>query len=217
MKIPVMQFLTIFFGAFLGTASAFSLEAWRRYRTRVDQQFEAILATEAVLLSQRNSLLSFIGKVPSGQNPFANLKYVISNFSQQSIDFSKLAFIGAASDPQLILELDVAQESYRNAVNTAQLRNKMLDEYLNHPETRLESLEGNTDQVRATGDARLAKSVRQVNELAWLAIQNAEKKNQETFNRLYKFAMKKFPREKKMPFAIPRKRLDNLEPAVPNK
>jgi len=134
-----------------------------------------------------------------------------------SIDFSKLAFIGAASDPQLILELDVAQESYRNAVNTVELRNKMLDEYLNHPETKLENLRENTDQVRAIGDARLAKNVRQVNEPAWLAIQNAEKKNQETFDRLYKFAISKFPREKKMPFAVPKKLLDDLEPGRLNK
>jgi hypothetical protein len=171
-----MQFLTIFFGAFLGTASAFALEAWRRYRNRVEQQFEGVLAAEAVLLSQRNSLLSFIDKVPSGQNPFANLKYIIVSFSQQSIDFSKLAFLGAASDPQLIVELDVAQEGYRQAVHAAELRNKMLDEYLNHPGTRLEALDDTTDNVRAIGDAWLAKNVRQINELAWLTIQKADKK-----------------------------------------
>jgi len=198
------QFLTIFLGAFLGTASAFALEAWRRYRNRIEQQFEAVLGAEAVLLIQRNSLLSFIGQVPSGQNPFANLKYAILNFSPQSINFSTLAFLGAASDPQLILELDVAQEIYRNAINTAELRNKMLDEDLNHPRTRLESLDETGDKLRAVGDPHLAKNVRQINELAWLAIQKAEKKNHETFNRLYKFARKQFPRQKKMPFAIPK-------------
>ena len=152
-----MQFLTIFFGAFLGTASAFALEAWRRYRSRVEQQFEAVLAAEAVLLIQRNSLLNFINRAPNGQNPFVNLKHIIFNCSQQSIDFSKLAFLGGSSDPQLILELDVAQEGYRNAVNTAQLRNKMLDEYLNHPGTRMETLDDTTDQVRAIGDARVGE------------------------------------------------------------
>src|SRR4051794_28904504 len=107
-----MQFLTIFFGAFLGTASAFALEAWRRYRNRVEQQFEAVLATEAILLIQRNSLLHFMGQLPDGHNPFDNLKHVILTFSKQSVDFSKLAFLGASSDPQLLLELDVAQEGY---------------------------------------------------------------------------------------------------------
>lgn len=206
-----MQFVTIFFGAFLGTASAFALEAWRRYKDRTEQQFEGVLAAEAVLLTQRNSLLSFIGHAPSGQNPFANLKYAILNFSPQSIDFSKLAFLGAASDPQLILELDVAQEIYRNAVNTAELRNKMLDEYLKHPGTRLESLDDTGEQVRAIGDPHLAKNVRQINDLAWLAIQKAEKKNRETFNRLYKFAMKKFPGEKRMPFALPKKSVETSD------
>jgi hypothetical protein len=174
----------------------------------MEQQFEAILAAEAVLLLQRNSLLSFMNQAPNGQNPFANLKHIILSFSQQSIEFSKLAFLGAASDPQLILELDVAQEGYRTAVSTAALRNKMLDEYLNHPKTRLETFDDTTDQVRAIGDARLAKNVRQINELAWVAIQKAEKQNHETFNRLYKFAMSRFPSEKKMPFALPRKPSD---------
>jgi len=210
-----MQFLTIFFGAFLGTASAFALEAWRRYRDRIEKQFEGILAAEAVLLTQRNSLLSFIGQTPNGQNPFANLKYAILNFSPQAIDFSKLAFLGAGSDPQLILELDVEQENYRNAVNTAELRNKMLDEYLKHPGTRLESLDNTGDQVKAIGDALLAKNVREINELAWLAIQKAESKNHEIFNRLYKFAMKRFPKQKRMPFAVPKKsRVTSDSPAT---
>ena len=55
-------------------------------------------------------------KYPSGQNPLANPKYVVLNFSQKSIDSPKLAFLGATSGPQLILELDVAQENYRNAL-----------------------------------------------------------------------------------------------------
>jgi hypothetical protein len=214
-KFTDMQFLTIFFGAFLGTASAFALEAWRRYRDRLEQQFEGILAAQAVLLTQRNSLLSFIGQIQSNQNPFANLKYAILNFSPQSIDFSKLAFLGAASDPQLILELDVAQELYRNAINTAELRNKMLDEYLKHPGTRLENLDETGDKLRALGDPHLAKNVRQINELAWLAIQKAEKKNHETFNRLYKFARKQFPRQKKMPFAIPKTPVNTPTPPAP--
>jgi hypothetical protein len=92
---------------------------------------EGVLAAEAVLLSQRNSLLSFIGQVGSGQNPFANLKYVILNFSQQLIDFAKLAFLGAGSDPQLI---------------------------------------------SAIGDARLAKNVRQINELAWWQFRKRRRK-----------------------------------------
>jgi len=56
-----------------------------------EQQFEG-----APLLSHRNSLLSFISQVPSGQNTLANLKYVILNFSQQSIDFFEARFLGAA-------------------------------------------------------------------------------------------------------------------------
>jgi hypothetical protein len=208
---PEMQFVTIFFGAFLGTASAFALEAWRRYRDRTEQQFEAVLATEAVLLIQRNSLLSLLRQAPSGHNPFANLKHLIFNFSPQSIDFSKLAFLGAGSDPQLILELDVAQENYRNAIRSAELRNKMLDEYLNHAGTKVRYLDQTGNEIEVTGEPRLANNIRQINELAWLAIQRAETKNHETFDRLYNFAKKRFPREKKMPFAYKK-----LPTATPN-
>jgi len=197
-------FLAIFFGWFLGVASTLLFDIWRRHRDKYDQQFEAILLTEVALLLQRNSLLSIMQKVPAGKNPFTNLKYAILNFSSQSIDFSKLAFLGKESDPGLILALDVAQELYRNATRTAELRNKLLDEYLNHPDTKVESLDDSGDQVRATGDPRLAKYVRQANDLVWESIQRAERQSHETFNRLYKFAVKKFPKEKKMPFAIPK-------------
>ncbi|HEV3098172.1 MAG TPA: hypothetical protein VGY75_00505 [Candidatus Udaeobacter sp.] len=53
-------------------------------------------------------------------------------------------------------------------------------------------------------DPRLAKNLKQANDLAWDAIQRAEKDNHETFVRLYRFAMKRFPKEKKMPYAIPK-------------
>ena len=155
-----MQFLTIFFGAFLGAFFSPFLEALRGQKESVsDLSVEGVLAALAVLISQRNALLSLILQVPIGQNPFANLKHVILTFSQRSIDFSPLAFLGAASDPGLILELDVAQEIYRTAVNTAELRNKMLDEYLNHPGTRLEYLDEAGDQMKAIGDPHLAKNM----------------------------------------------------------
>jgi hypothetical protein len=63
----------------------------------------------------------YAGKYRAIKVVFANLKYGILNFSQQSIDSLKLAFLRAASDPQLILELNVAQENYRKRYSIGNL------------------------------------------------------------------------------------------------
>lgn len=170
---------------------------------RVDQEFQAVLAAETALLSQRNSLLSFKQGSASGRNPFDNLKHILVGFSKQSIDFSKLAFLGTGDDPQLIIELDVAQESFRMAVETTALRNKLLDNYFSHPETEIVSLDEETGIIRAKGNTLLARNLRQVNEAAFESFNRAEEINIKTFDRLYKFAVDRFPHEKKMPLPPP--------------
>src|SRR6266446_3724704 len=123
----LLQLVTIFTSTFLGTTSAFLLERYRRRHqlrdrereiaaARDDRRFEALLGAQGVLLAQANSLAAFLAQFPAGANPFDNLKHIFVGFSKQSIDFSGLAFLGSSHNPQLILDLDVADASYRMAV-----------------------------------------------------------------------------------------------------
>lgn len=43
---------------------------------------------------------------------FDNLKTIVLSLMPQTIDFQDLAFLGGSSDGELLIELDVANESY---------------------------------------------------------------------------------------------------------
>lgn len=206
-----VQLITIFASAFLGTTSAFLLERYRRRHqlrdrereiaaARDDRHFEALLGAQSVLLAQANSLAAFLAQFPTGANPFDNLKHIFVGFSKQSIDFSGLAFLGSSHNPQLIIDLDVADASYRMAVDTAALRNTLLDDFFNHKETEIVTFDEETGAMRAKGNPIIMRNLRQANQISFGAMRRAQELNKETANKLVIFAKKAFPKEKQFPF-----------------
>ena len=207
----LVQLITIFASTFLGTTSAFLLERYRRRHqlrdrereiaaARDDRHSEALLGAQGVLLAQANSLAAFLAQYPVGANPFDNLKHIFVGFSKQSIDFSGLAFLGTSHNPQLIIDLDVADASYRMAVDTATMRNTLLDHFFNHKETEIVDFDKETGAVRAKGNPIIMRNLRQVNQATLHAMNRAQDLNKETANKLVAFAKKAFPKEKQFPF-----------------
>jgi hypothetical protein len=128
----MMEFASSLAGAFCGALAAFLLEALRRRREKRERNYEAVLRTQSVLLSQGNSLMNIRVQMEASSGPslFDHLKHAIFGLTQQEIDFHDLAFVGKGRDPQLLIELDVAQESYRYVTRLIELRNKMIDNFL---------------------------------------------------------------------------------------
>jgi hypothetical protein len=206
------QVLNTATGSFLGAISAFLLEAWRRSRqrkdrktesveSRNDRRFEALLSVQSVLLAQQNSLAAFLAQFPTGANPFDNLKHILVGFSKQTVDFSGLAFLGESDEAQLIIDLDVADASYRMAVDTAALRNQLLDQFFKHPETEIVQFDESTGMVRALGNKIQLRNMRQSNEVTFDAMTRARGLNAMTSKQLASFAIRNFPDKKRFPFS----------------
>jgi hypothetical protein len=195
------QFWLIFLGAFLGTISAFALESWSRRVDRTGSRFEALLAAQATLLAQGNSLAAFLAQFPTGMNPFDDLKHIFVGFSKQCLEFSGLAFVGASHNPQLVIDLDVADAAFRMAVDSAALRNQLLDRFFDHSETEILSFDDETGAVRAKGNAIIMRNLRQGNQITFNAMRRAQELNRETAHKLAMFAKVAFPRERKFPIA----------------
>jgi len=117
-------------------------------------------------------------------------------FSEQLVDFRKLTFLAASSDPHLLLDLEVAQESFRFAVDLIEFRNKLLDKFFDDPRTEIKEFDSSTGQVRASGDLRIMTNMRQANEAAFKALCNAQKVNKHARDHFYAFAKKEFPKRK---------------------
>ena len=190
------EFASSLAGAFVGALSAFALEALRRQRERRERNYEAILRTQSALLSQRNSLINVRARSSENAELFNNLKHLVFGMTQQQIDFRGLAFLGKSRDPQILLDLDVAQAGYRFFADLMNLRNKMIDSFFEHPRTEIKELDSSTGKVRAVGDQRLIDSLKQTNEAVKQSLLNAEATNATAVDELYHFARHEFPRRR---------------------
>jgi len=212
----IIQLVTTFAGAFFGVLSAFLIEHYRRQNqlrdrkkeiaaATEDRHFEALLGTQGVLIAQANSLAAFLAEYPAGTNPFDNLKHIFVGFSKQSIDFSGLGFLGSSNNPQLIIDLDVADASYRMAVDTAAQRNALLDGFFSHKETEIVMFDEETGAVRAKGNPIVMRNIRHVNAYCFHAMKRARDLNKETAEKLVSFAKTAFSSGKQFPSIRPDK------------
>jgi len=94
----------------------------------------------------------------------------------------------------------VADASYRMAVDTAALRNTLLDDFFNHKETEIVTFDEETGAVQAKGNRIIMRNLRRINQASLHAMKRAQDLNQETANKLVTFAKKAFPEEKQFPF-----------------
>ncbi len=189
------EFISSLAGAFFGAAAAFLLESRRRRREKRESEYEAILRAQAVLLSQGNSLGWVENQYPE-KDRFDNLKTVVLGLTRQMIDFQDLAFLGRSSDPQLLIELDVANESYDHFRRLIEYRNTTIEEFFRHPETEIRQFDSNTGHIGAAGSQRLTFKIRQATEALSNSLAHAKKVNTDTAHRLLQFARTEFPGRK---------------------
>jgi MYXO-CTERM domain-containing protein len=94
------EFASALGGAFFGAFLAAWFESRRRRREKKDHEYEAFLRTQAVIISQGNSL-GWVAKDYPSEDSFNNLRTIVLGLTRQMVDFKDLAFIARSSDPQL--------------------------------------------------------------------------------------------------------------------
>ena len=184
----VFGLLGVIVGAFL----AAWLESKRRRREKRDREYEAFLRTQAVIISQGNSL-GWIAKDYPSPDSFDNLKTTVLGLTRQMLDFKDLAFVAKSSDPQLLIELDVANESYDFFRRLLESRNAAIEEFLRHPEIDIKGFDANTGKIAAEGPQLVLFKMRETNRAVPRSLANAKRVNETTMRRLLTFAHKEFP------------------------
>jgi hypothetical protein len=186
------EFISALGGAFFGAGGAYGLESKRRRREKRDREYEALLRTQAVIISQGNSLAWIAQDYPS-HDSFDNMKTFMLALTRQMLDFKDLAFVATSSDPQLLIELDVANESYDYIRRLLEFRNAAIEEFLRHPETEVKQFDANTGRITAGGPKHLLFKMRETNRAVPRTLANAKRVNETTMQRLLTFAQKEFP------------------------
>jgi len=186
------EFISALAGAFFGVTGAYLFESKRRRREKRDREYEAFLRTQAVVISQGNSL-GWIAKDYPSPDSFDNLKTVVLGLTRQMLDFKDLAFIAKSSDPQLLIELDVANESYDFFRILVESRNDAIEEFLRNPTIEIKSFDANTGKIAAEGPALLLFKMRETNRAVPKSLANAKRVNEATMQRLLSFGQREFP------------------------
>jgi|ERR1041385_224339 hypothetical protein len=187
------SFISALAGAFAGAGAAFYLETRRRRREKRERRYEALLRAQSALLAQGNSLSWFEAQYPD-ENRFDNLKTIVLGFTRQLVNFDELGFLGASKRPQLIIELDVANESFDQFRRLAELRNETIEEFFSDPGTEVLEFDESTGRIRAKGSLRLKYKLQQLSEGVSLAFTSAKARNAEAIDAVLKFGRKEFPR-----------------------
>jgi hypothetical protein len=186
------EFISALSGAFFGVVIASWLDSRRRCHEKRDREYETLLRTQAVIISQGNSLGWIARDYPSADS-FDNMKTIVLALTRQMLDFKDLAFVAKSSNPQLLIDLDVANESYDFFRRLAESRNAAIEEFLKHPETRVKQFDVNTGRIAAEGPQQLLFKMRQTNSAVLGSLANAKRVNETTMQRLLAFAQKEFP------------------------
>jgi hypothetical protein len=199
------EFISALAGAFFGVTGASWFESRRRRREKKDREYEAFLRTQAVIISQGNSL-GWVAKDYPSEDSFDNLRTIVLGLTRQMVDFKDLAFIAKSSDPQLLIELDVANERYDFFRRLLESRNAAIEELLRHPEkdaaireflrlreTEDETFDAQLEQMMAEGPQLLLFKLRETNSAVPERLAKAKSANEETMKRLLSFAQREFP------------------------
>jgi hypothetical protein len=192
------EFISALGGAFFGVTGASWFESRRRRREKKDREYEALLRTQAVIISQGKSLVWISEDYPS-DDCFNNFKTIVLALTRQMVDFKDLAFIAKSSDRQLLIELDVANESYDFFRRILEARNAAIEEFLRHPETKIIKLDANTGEFTAAGLRHLLLNIRETNRAVPKRLAKAKRINEATMQRLLTFARKEFPGRQVLP------------------
>lgn len=212
-----MEFILSLAGAFFGALAAFLLEAWRRKQEELAKRLEAILAAQTTLISQANSMFSIHQQLreAEGKKPFDNLKYSVLRFSQRTLDFRELTFIASSPLPHVLLDLEVAQDQFLFAVDLLERRNIALERFLNDQGTKIEETEPATGQVRAIGDPRLLRELKQFSAAIITAFPRAFETNRRARDRLLEFGHRVLPKRLRKSLLFVRQEIESLQKSAP--
>lgn len=189
------EFVSALGGAFFGVTGAFFLESRRKRHEKRDHEYEAFLRTQAVIISQGNSL-AWIARLYPAPDSFNTYQTIVLGFTRQMVDFKDLAFIARSSDPQLLLDLDVANERYDFFRTIVEARNAAVEEFLRHPLTKIIELDPNTGKFTAEGPKYLLFKVSETNREVPKSFANARHANEIATQRLWSFAQNEFPKRR---------------------
>jgi hypothetical protein len=125
------------FGAFFGSLSAFYLGRVQQRSDRREKRHAALIAAQYALMSQWNIIeairVQHLEELRTDPGRFAKLKLYWFPMAPSFVPFAELTFVLATKDPNLLHEIQLAEQNYRACAQALQNRNEELQKFYDNP------------------------------------------------------------------------------------
>lgn len=170
-------------GAFLGSGSAFVLEAWRRQREETEARYSALFRTQLVLITQLNTLLvinkQYLDAHREDPERFMKLVPFHTGMTGMRVDFGSLWFIPLIdSDADLVHRIYLAEQAYSTSTDTLAMRNRKIEETMYASDVRVEQFDFSTGNSRVQLDMRKVHLIKSLTDCLYESIDDAIKQQE---------------------------------------
>jgi hypothetical protein len=185
-------------GALFGALSAFYLGRWQQVRDRRDSRHDAMLAAQFAIITQRNVLANisrqFLAPLRDDPKRHLDLPLYTPGGTPTFAPMEKLVFLAKSKAANLLMEIRVAEDSFRSAMDLLQARNEIKYRIDHAPGTVVHEFDESTGRSRITADRREVFVLRKVTDDIYERVTLAADRLEKVFVDLYTFGKKRFPR-----------------------
>ncbi len=181
-------------GTFFGATVAFFVERWKTGRAEHEAKRSCLIEAQMILCLQGNSLESLrraYAPFRSLQNRELKIPCITHAFVQLAIDPKKLAFVLDGLEPDLLMRMFVADQSYSNTTRMLTLRDELLTKLMTT--STIHDDHGQSGVFTIDPDRVLLKSVQTATDSVFESLDHAISENSRMLVELRKHALSLYP------------------------
>ena len=185
------------FGAFFGSLSAFYLGRVQQRSDRDEKRHAALIATQYALMSQWNIVeairVQHLEEFRGDPGRFTKLKLYWFPMSPSFVPFSELTFVLETKDPNILLEIHLAEQNYRGSAEALQLRNQELKKFYENPRVSHEIRDFETGAGIAAASQKDIIFLRQATDALYVSVDRTLPRLTDAVEKLEKRIKSMFP------------------------
>jgi hypothetical protein len=185
------------FGAFFGSLSAFYLGRVQQWKDRRQKQHGALIATQYALMSQWNIVeairVQHLEDLRSDPIRFTKLKLYWFPMAPAFVPFADLTFVLETKDPNLLHEIQLAEQNYRACEQALRMRNQELQKFYENPRVSHHIQDFETGAGVATASNRELLFLRQATDGLYTAVDRALPRFVAAIHKVEKLITSMFP------------------------
>jgi len=198
------NFVTGAFGAFFGALAAFLFERWKAGRDLADSRYSSVLHAQLALSYHINSLENFKRKYLDPYKDLPNRALLIPIFHQAensyAVDVNALCFLLEGKNPNILMEIYLADRAYGNAFLAARIRSEKLADF--QATAEMNNFDTSSGIGQVTISPPVYKLLSDVTDAMFNRIETAIKSNKAAFDSLRSQARSFYPKRKLLDLGI---------------